>query len=99
MDGRFGSHRVEECNVVDTAGQVREQLADPLAGLAVLMELPARLDDSPLIFVPAAAEGFDVDRFSIHADHRRLIVERVDMARTAIHEQEDDALRTGRKLG
>ncbi len=67
-------------------------VADPFAALAVLMELPARLDDPPLVLMPAAAERFDVDRFAVHADHRRLVVERVDMAGPAVHEQKDDAL-------
>ena len=41
-------------------GHVREQLADPLAALAVLLELPLRLDDAALVLLAAAAEGVDL---------------------------------------
>ena len=45
--------------------QVREQVADPLAALAVLLELPLRPDDAALVLVPAAAEGLDGDRLAV----------------------------------
>ena len=58
MDRRVGGHRVQKGDVVDVLRQVREQVADPFAALAVLVELPARLDDAALVLVPAAAECF-----------------------------------------
>ena len=56
---------MEEGDVVDAGRQVREQVADPLAALAVLLELPLRLDDAALVLVPAAAEGLDRDRLAV----------------------------------
>ena len=96
VDGRLGRHRVEERDVVDAVAEVREQVADPFAALAALAEFPARLDDAAFVLVPAAAERFHGDRFAVHADHRRLVIERVDVARPAVHEQKDDALGFGR---
>src|SRR6478752_4911521 len=83
---------MDKRNVVDTIAQMRKEFAYVLAALAMLSEPPPRLNNAALILVPAAAKRFYVDRFAIHADHRRLVVERVDMARTAIHEKEDDTL-------
>ena len=87
----------EERDVVDACGEVREEVADPLAALAVLLELPARLDDPALVLVPAAAEGLDRDRLVVLADQPRLVVERVDVARPAVAEDEDDRLRLRRR--
>jgi hypothetical protein len=39
----------------------------------------------------AAAECFHIHRFAVHANHVRLVIERVDMAGPAIHEQKDNA--------
>ena len=41
---------------------------------------------------------FSPDRLVVHADHRRLVVERVDMAGAAVHVKEDDALGLGGKM-
>ena len=46
----------------------------------------------PWFFVPAAAEGLDRDRLAVQLVQLRLVVERIDLAGTAVHEQEDDAL-------
>src|SRR6476659_9836586 len=83
---------MDERDIVDTIAQVRKELAHVFAALAPLSEPPPRLDDAALILVPASAKRFYIDRFAIHADHLRLIVERVDMARTAIHKEENDTL-------
>jgi hypothetical protein len=88
-----------------------EQSTHPFAALAVLMELPTWFDNASLVLMTAAAEGFDIDRLAVHADHGGLVIERVDVARPAVHEEEDDALglcrqrrglgreRTGRRRG
>ena len=98
VDWRLCSHRMDKRDVVNAFCQMREQLADPFAALAILVKLPARLNNSALILAAAAAKCFDFDCFSIHPDHRRLVVKRVDVAWSAIHEQEDDALCFGREL-
>src|SRR6185503_11986257 len=62
------------------------------AAITALAEFPAWFDDATLILVPAAAERFHFDRLAVHANHARLIVERVDVAWAAVHEEEDHAL-------
>ena len=51
VDRRLGGHRVQERDVVDALAEVREQVADPFAALAVLVELPPRLDDAALVLL------------------------------------------------
>ena len=92
MNWRLGRHRMQERDVVDMLGKMGKQIAHPLATLAVLAEFPARFDDAARVLVTAATMRLHGDRLAIHADHRRLVVEGVDVARTAIHEQENDAL-------
>ena len=89
---------MDEGDVVNVLRQVREQVADPVAAPAVLLEVPARFDDAALVLVPATAKGFDLDGLVVHALHVGLVVEGVDVAGAAVHVQEDDALRLGRKV-
>lgn len=95
VNGRIRSHRMNEGDVVCAGAEIWKEIADPLSALAVLLELPARFDDSSLVAMAAATEGFDFDCFAIHSVHGGLIVEGVDLTWTAIHVQEDDVLRFG----
>ena len=78
--------------------EVRKQLGNPLARLAVLFELPLWPDHASFVLFAAASLGFDGDGFAVELIELGLVVERVDMARPAIHEEEDDALRFGGKM-
>src|SRR5688572_12637997 len=69
-----------------------------LATLAVLAERPLRSDHAALVLGAAAAPRVDVDRLAVERVELRLVVERVDLARAAIHEQEDDGLRARREV-
>ena len=95
VDRRVGGHRVDERHVVDALAEVREELADVLARLAVLAEGPLRPDDPALAAATAPAERAHGDRLAVELVKFRLILERVDLTRPAVHEQPDDALRFG----
>ena len=73
---------------------VREELADLDAALAVLLELERRRERRA-----GAPLGLQRDRQRLAGvlRERRLGVERVDVRRAAVHEQVDDALRLGGK--
>src|SRR5262249_23003376 len=78
--GGLGVHGVQEGDVTDAARQVREQVADELAALAVLPESPLWTDDAALIAVAAAPEGPHRDSAAIEAVEARLVVEGIDLA-------------------
>ena len=91
MNRRICRHRMNERDVIDAGTDIWKQIRDPLSGFAVLLEFPFWLDDPALTLLAAATKGFHIDRLSIHSDHVRLVVERVDMAGAAVVENEDDA--------
>src|SRR6266542_1334346 len=80
-------------DVVDAGGEIRKEVADPLAAAAVLPELPLRTNDAALVLVPTPAEGLDRDRLAVERIELRLVVKSIDMARSTIAEDEDNALR------
>src|SRR5436305_491913 len=92
MNRGIRGHRMNKRDIIDTTRKMREQVTDPLAAFTVLMEIPARFDNAPLILMAAASEGFDIDRLVVATFHGRLVVERINVAGPAIHEQEDDVL-------
>ena len=98
MDRRIGRHRVDEGDVVHVGRDVWKEIAHPLTALAVLLELPLGADDPALALLATAALGLHVDRLTVEAVELRLVVERVDLARPAIHEEEDHALGFGREV-
>ena len=90
---------MDKRDVIDARCQMGEQIADPFSAFAVLVEIPTGLDDSTLILMTTPPKGFHVNRLIVTAFHRGLIVERIDMAGTAIHEQENDVLRFRSEMG
>jgi len=56
---------MHERDVVHAASQIREQVADPFAGLPILLKLPFGLDDPALIALTAPAEGLHFDGLSV----------------------------------
>ena len=96
VDRRVRVHRVDEGHVIDAVRQVRKHVRDHLAALAVRPECPLRADDPPLVLLAAPAEGLHLDGLAVQPIKLRLVVERIDVARPAVHEQEDHALRLGR---
>src|SRR5208337_2340479 len=97
MDRRVGIHGMDERDVIDAGRQVREDVGDVLATLAVLAKGPFRPNDSSLVLLAAAAERLDLDRLAVQPVEYGLVVERVDMAGPAVHEQEDHTPCQGRE--
>ncbi len=102
MGDAFGVHAVQEAEIIDVAGHVRKQLGDPAAGFAVLGEFPGRLHDSlrRIAFAGVGSLAGVVKRhlLAIVRGEPRLVVERIDLADAALHEQKDDALGTGSEV-
>ena len=79
------------------AADVREQLADLDAALAVLVELPGRRQQV------AGRRELELrlgerQRLAVHLGELRLGVEGIDVRDAAVHEQEDDAPGPGREV-
>ena len=99
--------RLDEGDVVDDLGGVRQQFADPGAGLAVLLE---NLNMDAAHGKVALAGGHAGDALA-HADGARagrcpgslgecgLVVEEIDLGGAAGLVEEDDALGLGREVG
>ena len=60
---------MNESDVIRAGAKIWKEIADPFTALTVLLELPARLDDSSLIAMTASTEGLDFDGLAIHAIH------------------------------
>ena len=92
MQRRVRGHRVQEGDVVDAGRHVREEVGDPLAALSVLLEVPLGPDDHALALGTATTPGLDFDGLAIQRVELRLVVEGIDLAGSAVHEQEDHGL-------
>lgn len=89
MVGDVGVHRANHAQVVGVLGDARKQLADLDAALAVLLERKRRAKGRA-----GLALGREVQRngFPVELSELGLRVERIDLRRAAVHEQEDHAL-------
>ena len=98
---RLGIDRLHDCNVIDDRAGMRQQLAQPGAVFAVLLELEQRRGDGKSL-LPGGHCG---DPLAV-ADrvgqvlvepvlHLGLIVEQVELRRSIGHEQPDHAFRLG----
>src|SRR5579871_3046584 len=76
-------------------GDFGHEVRDPFAAFAVLFELPLGTDDSALVFVAAAAEGFDRDGLAVEGIEGGFVVEGFDVAGAAIAEDPDAGLGFG----
>ena len=92
-----GVHRMDEADVIHTAADVGEDVADPLAGLPVLLEGKRGGHETVL----GVSERLAIDGIRALARVFRkqgLVVESIHLRRTAWHEELDDALGPWRKV-
>ena len=89
---RIGGHRVQEGDVVDVLARCGNRSLTHLPHWPYCLNFHRGSTMRPWFLCPPRPKVLTVDRLVVHADHRRLVVERVDVARAAVHEQEDDAL-------
>ena len=84
-------------SVVHALTDMRKQVADRDAALAVIPELPGAAEHVADV-VELRRVGLDLDRLPVLAVETWLGVERVHLRWPAVHEQEDDARGLGRKV-
>src|SRR5262249_37912474 len=91
----FGVHALQEADVVDMPGDVREEVGHPFARLPVSPKAPEVLHDAMLNDRTIAGKRAGVAKGHhppIIAREPRLVVERIDLTRATLHEDENDAL-------
>jgi hypothetical protein len=88
---------LKETDIVDCTGDVGEELADPGSAFAVLAKRPWR---SQQLSGARELDGrlLNGKRLAISALQLWLIVERVHVGRSTVHEEEDDSLGFGGKV-
>ena len=97
MNRTVGVHALDERDVVDASSDVRKEITHPRAALTVLTKLPLRSYNAPFTLVTAATFGFHRDGLPVVLVEIRLVIKGIDVAGTAVTEEEDDALRFARK--
>ncbi len=76
---------------------MRKQVADPRTAFAVLLKLPWAAEQIAGL-CELNSRLFDRQRLAVESNQFGLVVKRVDMRRTAVHEEEDDSFRPRRKM-
>ena len=98
MFGDVGVHRVDEAEFIDVLGDVGEQVTDPLAGFAVLLETEGAGEQAAL----GVPQRLAIDQLGPLAGvllQQRLVVESVDLRGATGHEQLDQVLCSGSEVG
>ena len=90
-------HRMDHAQVIDAARDVRKEFAHRQAALAVLLELPRRLQQVARRIELHARLG-KRQRLAVVTIEQRLRIERVHLRRPAGHEQKDDSLGPREKM-
>jgi hypothetical protein len=93
--GDIGVHRADDGDLVDARGDMREEFADLDAGLPVFFERERRA-----VGGAGFALGLEIERerFAVVFVQRRFGVEGVDLGRTAVGENVDDAFGLGGEM-
>ena len=85
-------HRVEHADIVNHAADVGEEVADPDAALAVLLEAPAGLDEEAVELAGLVEPARRGDGLAVVARELGLVVEGVHLRNAAGGVEEDDAV-------
>ena len=101
MRHAFSVHALEQAEIIHMLGHVREQFANRLAALAVILKIPKRLLDA--VFYDLARLGqrpgiIEAYHLAVVIKQLLLVVERIHMAHAAGHEEKNHALRLGRMM-
>ena len=87
-----GVHRADHAQVVDVPGDVRKQLADLDAAFAVPFERERRRQQLAALAAAVLRGQRLGQRFARVLGQFGLGIERIDVRRPAVHEQEDEPL-------
>ena len=91
-------HRMHEAHFVHALAYVWKEIANQNAALAARLEIPERFHQRPGILVVEGQGPFDRQRLAVILGQVRLVLERVDRGRAAVHEQEYHPLGPGLEM-
>jgi hypothetical protein len=88
---------VNEAEVVDMRGHVGKKFGDPATGLAVARKFPKGFHDALFGWFAFAAVGdgarvVEIEHLTVGIEEGGLVIESVEMAWAALHEDENDAV-------
>ncbi len=87
--GKLRGHRTHDAQVVGTASDVRQEIADVESALSAFAKLPRRLERRTDV-VELRRLYLHFERQAVLAIQPRLGVERIDLRRPAVHVEKDD---------
>src|SRR5215469_8903386 len=90
--------RVDECQVVNNAADIGEQLRDPLPRLAILLKLVGALHQWAGVSLADQNLAMALERLAMILREHRLVVEGIHMADAAAHKQRDYGLSSGLEM-
>ena len=94
----FRLQRMDETQIIHMPRHVWKQFGNPMPRFAMPREIPQRLhhslQTSPLASVGNYPRVIERHHFPIFFLQERFVIERIHMARPALHEDEDDPLRS-----
>ena len=105
MIDRFRVHRPDQRNVVGNGRSVRQNLAEPHAAFAMLSELEGGRDTGLfLLLVRHLRQSLTLTNglgqfLAMKVLQLRLVIEQIDVRRTARLEQIDDSFRFAHEMG
>ena len=102
MIERVRGHRPDDGNVIDNCRQIWQQAGQLCARLSMPRERKFRPKESRIGIDKCGAialQQFSGRQLSVESREFRLVVEQLQMARRAGHEQEDHAFRFGGEMG
>ena len=84
-------HRMEKSHVINTFTETWKQVGDHFSALTTGFEAPLRTHDPATSTLALSTESWNVNGLAIEAVQLGFVVKRVDLAGTAVHEEENDA--------
>jgi hypothetical protein len=94
----FGNHRVDEGDIVNAGGEVREERTDPMARLTVAAEFKWAFHHLSRLAEKAFVLSFAFESFAVEFCEVRLVIEGVDVAHATGAKDLDDATGAGREV-
>ena len=96
----FRVHRVNETQIIDVLRHVWKKFRNIMSAFAILLEAPRRFHHPLLDHLPKILKSItrDIDFLVVILLKLRFVIERIDVARPALHENKNDPFDARRKM-